>query len=259
MTVELAHEAYGESGSPVVILHGLFGSARNWTAIARRLAAHHRVLTLDLRNHGRSPWAATMGIDEMAADTASFLERHSLHPAALIGHSLGGKVAMRLALDQPGLVDRLVVVDVAPVTYTHSLGQYVDAMRRVRLDRAERRSEVDTQLAHTIDEPRLRAFLLQNLVREGDRYRWRIDLEAIAHNLPRLMAFPGGHGTSYEGPTLFLAGGRSHYVRASHRPTIEQLFPSAELTTIAEAGHDVHTDAPLPFLERVSAFLANAR
>jgi esterase len=256
MTVELAHETYGESGSPVVILHGLFGSARNWTGIAKRLATRHRVFALDLRNHGRSPWTATMGIDEMAADARSFLERHDLVRAALIGHSLGGKVAMRLALDHPDLVDRLVVVDVAPVTYTHSLGQYVDAMRRVRLDRVERRADVDGQLAHTIDEPRLRAFLLQNLVRESGGYRWRIDLEAIAHNLPRLMAFPGGHGASYDGPTLFLAGGRSHYVRDAHRPTIERLFPNAELVTIAEAGHDVHTEAPLAFLEQVGAFLA---
>lgn len=256
MTIELAHDSFGESGSPVVILHGLFGSARNWTTIARRLAVRHRVLALDLRGHGRSPSAATMSIGEMAKDVHAFLERHQPAPVALIGHSLGGKVAMRLALDRPELVARLVVVDVAPVTYTHSLGQYVDAMRRVRLDRAERRDDVDAELAHTIDEPRLRAFLLQNLVRESGGYRWRIDLEAIAHNLPRLMAFPGDHGPSYDGPTLFVAGGRSHYVRASHRPTIEALFPTAELVTIDEAGHDVHTDAPLAFLEHVAAFLA---
>jgi pimeloyl-ACP methyl ester carboxylesterase len=186
---------------------------------------------------------------------AAFITDHELAPAALIGHSLGGKVAMRLALDHGDQVSRLVVVDVAPVTYTHSLGQYVDAMRRVPLEAVQRRADVDAALAHTIDEPGLRGFLMQNLVREEDGYRWRIDLEAIAHNLPRLMAFPVAEGTVYRGPTLFLAGGRSHYVRASHRPTIAALFPKAELETIVEAGHDVHTDAPLAFLERVSGFL----
>ena len=256
MSLELAFIAQGDAGPPVLILHGLLGSARNWSGFARQLGATHRVFALDLRNHGRSPRAATMGIGEMAEDVDAFLQRHGLAPAALIGHSLGGKVAMRLALDRSDLVARLVVVDVAPVTYTHSLGQYVDAMRRVRLDRAERRSEVDGQLAHTIDEPRLRAFLLQNLVRESGGYRWRIDLEAIAHNLPRLMAFPGDHGPSYDGPTLFIAGGRSHYLRDAHRPTIEGLFPNAELVTIAEAGHRVHVDQPGAFLQRVGAFLA---
>ena len=256
MNVTLAHIHHGDAGSPVVILHGLFGSARNWTAVARRLAAHHRVFALDLRNHGRSPAAATMGIDQMAADVQAFLADHELQPAAVIGHSLGGKVAMRLALDHADQIDRLVVVDVAPVTYTHSLGQYVDAMRRVPLAEARRRADVDLALAHTIDEPGLRGFLMQNLVREDDGYRWRIDLEAIAHNLPRLMAFPVAPGAVYHGPTLFLAGGRSHYVQASHRPTIDQLFPAAEVETIAEAGHDIHTDAPLVFLDRVSAFLA---
>jgi esterase len=256
MPIDLAHLGHGATGAPVVILHGLFGSARNWATVARRLAARHRVVALDLRNHGQSPWAATMGFDEMAEDVRAFMVRHDLAPAAVIGHSLGGKVAMRLALEHADHVTRLVVVDVAPVTYTHSLGQYVDAMRRVPLDGVARRAEVDAALGRTIGEPALRAFLLQNLVRDDGGYRWRINLEAIAHNLPRMMAFPPSARLCYPGPTLVLAGGLSHYVQDRHRPAIARLFPNAELVTIAAAGHRVHVDQPGAFLQRVGAFLA---
>ena len=129
MSVELAHDAFGENGPPIVVLHGLLGSARNWTTIAKQLADTHRVFTLDLRNHARSPWADSMSFGEMAGDVAAFIERHALSRPAVIGHSLGGKVAMRLALTRSGLVERLVVVDVAPVAYAHTFGPLVEAMQ----------------------------------------------------------------------------------------------------------------------------------
>ncbi len=167
MTLQLASDSFGEAGLPIVVLHGLLGSARNWTGIAKQLGESHRVLALDLRNHGRSPWAEAMSFDDMAGDVAAFIERSGIAPVVLLGHSLGGKVAMRLALTRGDLVARLVVVDVAPVLYRHSLAEYIEAMRAVDLGRVTRRTEVDDQLGRTIPDTMMRAFLLQNLVRSG--------------------------------------------------------------------------------------------
>ena len=165
IALPLASDAFGAAGAPIVVLHGLLGSARNWTSIGRQLGERHRVLALDLRNHGRSPWADTMSFDDMAGDVAASIEQHGLAPVVLLGHSLGGKVAMRLALTRGDLVARLVVVDVAPVVYRHSVAEYVEAMRAVDLSRVTRRTEVDDQLGKTIRDTMMRAFLLQNLVR----------------------------------------------------------------------------------------------
>ena len=256
MTLELAHDAFGESGPPVVILHGLLGSARNWTSIAKELAASHRVYALDLRNHGRSPWAATMSFDEMAGDVAAFVERHRLGAVVLIGHSLGGKVAMRLALTRPELVERLVVVDVAPVAYTHSFAPFVETMRRVDLATVQRRSDADLQLQAAIPDPVLRSFLLQNLVKTEAGFAWRINLEALAANMDELLGFPPpAPDAAYRGPTLFIAGGRSHYVQPEHRPLTERLFPRAEHVVIADAGHWLHAERPAEFLAHVRRFL----
>jgi esterase len=256
MALELAADQLGEAGAPVVILHGLMGSARNWTSVAKQLALTHRVLTPDLRNHGRSPWAGTMSFDEMAGDVAASIETRGLAPVMLVGHSLGGKVAMRLALTRGELVARLVVVDVAPVLYRHSLAEYIEAMRAVDLATITRRPEVDAELAKTIHDPLMRAFLLQNLVRTPKGYAWRAHLDAIASSLPELMGFPASQGLTYPGPTLFIAGSRSTYVRPEHRPVIKELFPEVEYATIAGAGHQVHADRPDEFLKRIRVFLA---
>jgi len=255
MALELAYDAAGDAGAPVVILHGLLGSARNWTGIGRQLGERHRVFALDLRNHGRSPWAEAMSFDDMANDVAAFIERHGLAPVTLLGHSLGGKVAMRLALTRGDLVAGLVVVDVAPVTYHHSLVQYIEAMRAVDLGRVTRRTDVDHQLSKTIPDPVMRAFLLQNLVRSGQSYAWRAHLDAIAQSLPELMRFPPSEGLAYPGPTLVIAGGRSTYVRPEHHRVIRQLFPKVEHATIAGAGHQVHADRPAEFLAALRPFL----
>lgn len=255
MTLELAADRLGEAGAPVVILHGLMGSARNWATIAKELAATHRVLTPDLRNHGRSPWADRMSFDEMAGDVVAAIEARGLAPAMLVGHSLGGKVAMRLALTRPDLAARLVVVDVAPVLYGHSLREYVDALRAVDLAKVSRRPEVEAELARTIHDPLMRAFLLQNLVRTPEGYAWRANLDVIAASLPELMGFPPSAGLSYAGRALFIAGSRSTYVRDDHRPAIKGLFPKAQFVTIAGAGHQVHADRPEEFLAQLRPFL----
>ena len=184
MSVELAHDAFGETGRPVVVLHGLLGSARNWTTIAKQLADTHRVFALDLRNHARSPWANTMSFEEMAGDVAAFIERHDLGRPVVIGHSLGGKVAMRLALTRAALVERLLVVDVAPVAYAHTFGPFVEAMQEVDLATVRQRADADRQLERTIPDAAVRNFLLQNLIKTdaaGERsfYYWRDTAPAV--------------------------------------------------------------------------------
>jgi pimeloyl-ACP methyl ester carboxylesterase len=257
MTLELAYDAFGESGPPVVVLHGLLGSARNWAGFAKELAGAHRVITLDLRNHGRSPWADTMSFDEMAGDVAAFIERHDLSPAAVIGHSLGGKVAMRLALTRPQLIERLLVVDVAPVAYAHSFGPFVEAMREADLAAVQRRSDADLQLQDAVPDAVLRNFLLQNLVKTDAGFVWRVNLEALAANMDELLGFPTpAADAAYGGPTLFIAGSRSHYVQPEHRPLIERLFPNAEHVVIAGAGHWLHAERPAEFLAHVRRFLS---
>ena len=254
MALELAYDAYGEAGRPLVILHGLLGSARNWTALAKQLGESARVFALDLRNHGRSPWAEAMSFNAMAGDVAAFIERHELRPATVIGHSLGGKVAMRLALSRPSLVDRLVVVDVAPVAYRHSFAGYVEALRRIDLSALRRRSEADLALEEAIPEPGIRSFLLQNLVQSDTGFSWRINLAALADNMNELMGFPVDPAAAYRGPTLFLAGGRSDYIGPEHEALIGRLFPQARHAVVEDAGHWVQAESPAEFLAQLQAF-----
>ncbi|MGH6905787.1 MAG: alpha/beta fold hydrolase [Geminicoccaceae bacterium] len=257
MTLELAYDGFGAAGPPVVILHGLLGSARNWTSIAKELATTHRVFAPDLRNHGRSPWADAMSFDDMAGDVAAFIGDHDLSPAQVIGHSLGGKVAMRLALTRADLVERLVVVDVAPVAYGHSFAPFIEAMQAVDLAAVQRRAEADLQLQRAIGDPAIRNFLMQNLVKTDAGFVWRVNLEALAANMPQLLGFPQpDDDAAYHGPALFIAGGRSPYIEAEHRPLIARLFPRAEHAVIEGAGHWVHAERPTEFLALAQQFLS---
>jgi pimeloyl-ACP methyl ester carboxylesterase len=257
MALELAYDGFGEAGAPALILHGLLGSARNWTGAAKALGEARRVFALDLRNHGRSPWAETMSFDDMAGDVAAFVDRHELSPAAIIGHSLGGKVAMRLALMRPELVRRLVVVDVAPVAYTHTFAPFVEAMQEVDLAALERRADADLALERAIGDPAIRNFLLQNLIKTDAGFVWRVNLEALAANMPELLGFPApGDEAAYQSPALFVAGGRSPYIQAEHQPLIARLFPAAEHAVIEGAGHWVHAERPAEFLAVARRFLS---
>lgn len=254
--VPLAAVEYG-SGSPLLILHGLFGSARNWSSIAQRLAAANRVFALDARNHGASPWADTMTYADMVDDVEAFRTAHGLGRVALIGHSMGGKTAMLFALQHAEAVERLVVVDVASVPYPPVLAAYVQAMMAVDLTGVTRRAEVDRQLAAAIPDPAERAFLLQNLVFEDGRARWRLNLPVIARFMPEMSGFPQlPAGLSFAGPTLFVAGERSGYVRPEHEPTIKRLFPHARIARVPEAGHWLHAERADAFLALVTPFLA---
>jgi esterase len=256
MPVQLAATEYG-TGPPVAILHGLFGSGRNWRSIAQRLAERHRVLALDLRNHGASPWTDGMSYSEMVEDLGASLRARGIDHAALLGHSMGGKVAMLAALLHPAEVDRLVVVDIAPAPNPPTLLAYVRAMRAVDLGGITRRGEVDARLSGAIPDGAERAFLLQNLIIDDGKARWRLNLEAIEREFPQISDFPDlPAGTAYQGPTLLVAGARSDYIKTEHEPVIRRLFPQARITRIEGAGHWVHAEQPQAFLETVAPFLS---
>jgi pimeloyl-ACP methyl ester carboxylesterase len=256
VAVDLSFSETG-AGDPLVILHGLFGAKRNWASIARQLAPHRRVLTVDLRNHGESPWDDVHDYPALADDVAALLETRIGGPAAVMGHSMGGKAAMVLALARPELVERLLVVDIAPARSAGAPIDYLRAMRGLPLGSFTRRTEVDEALAHTIPEPAIRAFLTQNAVRGPAGLAWGVNLDAIERSFEAIRGFPEvPAGRSFAKPTVFMAGGKSEYVQPQHRAEIERLFPAATIEIIPEAGHWVHADAPAAFLEAVNRFLA---
>jgi len=253
-SLDLSAQIFGE-GPPVIILHGLFGSQRNWGGIIRALASDVQIHGLDLRNHGDSPWAETMTYDDMAADVARYIEKNDLKAVTLLGHSMGGKVGMRLALTRPELLSRLIVVDIAPVSYHNEhYSDYVTAMQALPLDRMTRRSEADAALKATIPDDSLRAFLLQNMVSDGGHFRWRVNLANIGANMKSLIAFPDSTA-AFDRPTFFLAGERSNYIRPRDEESILRHFPKAEIQTIAESGHWPHAEHPERFLAMVRPLL----
>jgi len=241
-------------GVALLIAHGLFGSARNWGAMARRLGADRRVVAVDMRNHGASP-RGRAGYEEMAADLAAAIEAEGA-PMDVLGHSMGGKAAMVLALTRPELVRRLVVGDIAPVAYGHSQMPLIEAMRALDLSALASRREADRALAEQVAEPEVRAFLLQSLeLRAEGGPRWAFDLDALAEGMARILSFPQVTGR-FGGPALFLAGGASDYVRAEHEPGIRASFSAAELVHLPGAGHWLHAEAPEAFEAEVRRFLS---
>ena len=251
-------EAGPGRGPPLVVLHGLFGAARNWGAIGRRLSARHRVLAMDLRNHGASPRAGTMDYPGMAGDVAETMAAAGAAPAAVLGHSMGGKAAMALALTRPELVSRLLVADIAPVPYPPRQARIVAAMRAVPLRPGLARREADAALmAEGVQDPATRAFLLQNLRFEGEAPAWRCGLDEIAAALADIEGFPE-FASRYEGPALFLLGERSDYVQSEHRPRIRGLFPAARFLTLRGTGHWLHAEKPEEFVAVAETFFKPA-
>ena len=258
MPLALASTVTGE-GPPALVLHGLFGSGANWRTIARRLESRLECHLVDQRNHGRSPHARGMAYPALAADVLAYLDANRLDRAGLIGHSMGGKTAITLALSAPERVRWLVVADIAPAPSPSDHRPILDALRALALDSLASRAEADAALARSVPDPGLRQFLLQNLVRGDGGLRWRIDLKAIAEALPDLTGFPPtAPGAVYRGPTLFLRGERSDYVTARHEPCLRALFPSASVDTIADAGHWLHAEQPAAVTDRIARFIDEA-
>ena len=243
-------------GPPAVILHGLFGTASNFATIQRRLAVRRRVLTMDLRNHGRSGHDPAMDYAIMAADVLETMTSLGLAQAALVGHSMGGKVVMTAALRQPERVSRLLIADIAPVPYPPRYRQIADAMLALRLAPGLTRAAADAALAGAVPETAMRQFLLSNL-RFGAVPSWRIGLAEIADALPAIegWAEPASGEGVYEGPTLVLRGERSDYITLEDRPAFRALFPAARFASLRDAGHWLHADAPDAFVATLDGFL----
>ncbi|MGD0432797.1 MAG: alpha/beta fold hydrolase [Acetobacteraceae bacterium] len=241
------------AGPPVVVLHGLFGSARNFGTVQRALAPLFRVIAMDARNHGASPHADGMRYATLAADVLETLGSLKVERAAVIGHSMGGKTAMTIAVMAPERVGRLLVADIAPVAYQHANDSVADAMRAIPLHAGLTRAEADAALVDAVPDAAVRTFLIQNL-QLGPQPRWRIGLDEIASAIPDLEGWETPAGT-YSGPTLFVSGAQSNYVLPEHRPTIRALFPTARFVSVKHAGHWLHADNPAGFLSVVEAFL----
>ena len=255
--LELACTELGE-GPPLLVLHGLFGSGTNWRGIARSLATAHRVLLVDARNHGASPHAPAMDYPAMAADVRALMDARGIDDATVLGHSMGGKTAMTLALETPERVAALAVVDIAPRRSPGDHGPLIDAMRSLDLSRVGRRGDADALLAERVADAGLRAFLLQNLENADGGYRWRINLDAIEACMPTLLGFDAAEGARFEGETLFVAGERSDYLTDADLPDIQRRFPRAELATVPDSGHWVHAENPRGFLAALSSLLPAA-
>jgi len=257
-TIDLAFEVFGDPDAPpLIILHGFFASSRNWRQVAEKLAVRQRVYVLDLRNHGASLHHPTMDYPAMAADLLRFLERQNLATASLLGHSMGGKVAMWFALNHPEHVDKLVVADVAPVSYRHSFDDLIGALKSLPLAGMTNRKQAEVFLADAIPDLSYRQFLLQNLLLKNGEYGWRIDLDIFQRSAPAIIAFPDtGKLPVFSGDALFIAGADSGYVKAEQ---INSLFPRAYLQVVANAGHWLHVQQPAAFLAQVAAFLAKSK
>jgi esterase len=251
----ILHAIQAGEGPPVVMLHGLFGTARNFGSIQRALARQFRVIALDMRNHGDSPHAPGMRYPTLAADVRETLRALGIGQAAVVGHSMGGKTAMAMALQWPADVGRLLVADIAPVVYEHGNRAIATAMMAIPLTRSLTRPEANAALADAVPRPDIRAFLLQNL-RFGTDPHWRISLDGIAGAIPDLEGWVDLPG-SYPGPSLFVTGARSDYVLPEHRPIIRRWFPAARFVALKDAGHWVHADNQDGFLSVLEAFLHN--
>ena len=236
---------------PLLIAHGLFGSARNWGVIARRLSDARQVIAVDMRNHAYSFWNEQHGYPQLARDLAEVIDNVG-GIADVVGHSMGGKASMMLALEHGGLVRKLVAADIAPVTYGHNQFQFIEAMRSVDMSRVQRRSDAETQLAQLGVEKALQSFFTQSLDVESNR--WRLNLDALASEMPKIMSFPEV-SNSWSGPTLFLSGATSEYVLPEHRDQIRGLFPKARFAKIPGAGHWLHAEKPREFEAAVRTFL----
>lgn len=252
--MQLYHRDLGGQGRPIVILHGLFGSSKNWVSAGRALSPWGRVYALDQRNHGRSPHAPSHSLADLTADLGEWIGRHLAEPPVLIGHSMGGLAAMAFALQRPGRAGALVVVDIAPRVYPQ---RHEPQLRALGLDLSgfATRAQIDRALESLLPDPKERQFLLMSAERAGAEFRWVLNRQALeratfAQDFGRIPA-----ASEFRGPALFLLGGRSDHVRPEDLPEIRRRFPAARIETVPGADHWLHHSAPGEFRRLVGGFL----
>ena len=255
-TIALYSRKVGENGPDFVVLHGLFGSGKNWRSFAGSLEDDFQVWTLDARNHGDSPHADSMSYQQMAEDVARFFVENELENVVLLGHSMGGKTAMQLALQFPDRIAALIVVDIAPVCYDHLHKQLklIEAMQELDLAGEMSRSEIEKKLAVKIPEKRLLSFLMTNLNRQNGQFQWRIGLEQIAAGMPDLLNYPELKSV-FKGPVQFIGGENSAYLKFEYHALIRKYFPESRITMLENCGHWLHVEQPAAFQKTVNEFL----
>lgn len=252
--MELHYKELGQ-GKPIIILHGLFGSSDNWLTIGKALADHHKIYLIDQRNHGQSFHSDEFNYQAMAADLKDFITTHHIEKPFIIGHSMGGKVAMNFAVKHPDLYDRIVVVDIAPRAYSVHHDNILEGLASLNLDTIQSRKEADEQLSNYVKEKGVRQFLLKNLTRSDDgKYAWKLNLPAIKKNIENIGKGLEGQWAS-DKPTLFIRGENSDYIKNEDSIVIESFFPNFEIKTIKNAGHWVHAEQPEAFLDVLNRFL----
>ena len=246
----------GENGPDFVVLHGLFGSGKNWRSFAGSLEEDFQVWTLDARNHGDSPHADSMSYQQMAEDVVRFFDGNELENVILLGHSMGGKTAMQLALRFPYRIVALIVVDIAPVCYDHQQKQLklIEAMQGLHLEAEMSRSDIEKKLSLKIPEKRLLSFLMTNLYRQNGQFQWRIGLEQIAAGMPYLLNYPEVNSV-FEGPVQFIGGENSAYLKFEYHALIRKKFPESRITMLKNCGHWLHIEQPAAFQKTVNEFL----
>jgi esterase len=255
-TVLLHYREYGEPARPpLLLLHGLFGANGNWQGVVKQLHSQFRLILPDLRNHGRSPHHEVMDYPALAADVLALMDHLKLESVSLVGHSMGGKTAMWLALSQPERVDRLVVGDIAPVSYPNRFEQIFLGLQELPLEDLQSREAADQYLARRVSDRAVRQFLLQNLVKGPTGWSWRFALPVLQKSLPQLAGFPHAREMSFAGKTLFIYGERSDYVTPAYRDAIERYFPHARLRMLNGVGHWLYAEQPEAFAQVVKGFL----
>ena len=254
MPVPLNYEILGkENDKTILILHGLFGSIANWRSIARYFAGNYRVISLDLRNHGKSPWHENMRYTDLAGDISAFMELNSIQKPHVIGHSMGGKTLMTLVQRLDIEIDLPFVIDIAPVKYNHNHDALLEAMESVDLTNLETRKEIDSQLARSIADNALRQYLLQNVTRNKDRYEWRINLKSISNNIQYIYDYE--EERVVHSNIVFIRGEQSDYVLPKYHDQIHSLFVNAEIRSIADCGHWLHAQKPGELVQIIESYL----
>jgi pimeloyl-ACP methyl ester carboxylesterase len=251
--MKLNFKKVGE-GKPLVILHGLFGSADNWFSIARELEKNYTLYLVDQRNHGDSPHSSVWDYDVMVEDLKELLDQEGLGKVYLMGHSMGGKTAMNFAVTYPERVQKLIVADIAPRYYPVHHQVILEGLNTLQLQHISSRKEADDELAKTIKDPSIRQFLLKSLGRDSAGFSWKINLPVITQNIEN-VGVALEEGQIFKGPTLFLAGANSDYIRQKDIPGILEFFPDYELEFIANAGHWLHAEQPLAVVEAIRRFI----
>ncbi|MCH2189342.1 MAG: alpha/beta fold hydrolase [Gammaproteobacteria bacterium] len=266
--MKLHHQIYFDHVSPtdsalsaVIIIPGLFGSCGNWRGFAKELSRQVPVIVLDQRNHGLSPHSKENSYFDLADDLKELITQLGLERISVCGHSMGGKTAMVFALNFPSLLDKLIVLDIAPVEYDHSHAKILQGMMGIDLKSVSSRSQVDQELSQAIPDKATRMFILLSLAKNENGYFWRLNTQALYENLDLIVGFPSDELSQfiYTGESLFIRGGKSHYVEEQAELEIKRFFPASTLETVSDAGHWLHIDNQQEVLERVLLFLKKSK